>query len=123
MTAHSRGLGHGSEFTVQLPIVAADGRAASASPISSSVPTVSRRARRVLIVDDNGRCRITCLLVRINGHDTLQGSRWLWRRLEAVERLRPDVVLLDIGLPSLNGYEVCRHIRSSPGGSTWYSWL
>ena len=42
--------------------------------------------------------------------------------LEAAERLRPDAVLLDIGLPGLNGYEVCRRIRQQPWGKQICSW-
>ena len=51
----------------------------------------------------------------MHGHDTHTAHDGL-AALEAAERLRPDAVLLDIGLPGLNGYEVCRHIRQQPWG-------
>jgi len=110
--AQSRGLGHGSEFTIQLPIVAE-----TSSPISSSVSEpAAGAARRVLIVDDNqDGAESLALLVEMNGHDIFLAHDGL-EAIEAAERIRPDVVLLDIGLPSLNGYEVCQRIREKPWG-------
>ena len=55
------------------------------------------------------------MLLRLSGHETHTAHDGVLA-MEAAERLRPDVVLLDIGLPRLNGYEVCRRIREQPWG-------
>jgi CheY-like chemotaxis protein len=72
--------------------------------------------RRILIVDDNedGAASLAMLL-QFGGHETY-AARDGREAIEAAERLRPDAVLLDIGLPGLNGYEVCRRIRQQPWG-------
>ena len=110
----SEGRDRGSEFVVQLPIlneanssVAAPSSAASASPMAS---------RRVLVVDDNQEgAESLAALLALDGHQVLMSHDGL----DAVEKaaaFRPDVILLDIGLPKLNGYEACRRIREQPGG-------
>ena len=55
------------------------------------------------------------MLLQLGGHETHKAHDGV-EAIEAAERLRPDVVLLDIGLPRLNGYEVCRRIRQEPWG-------
>ena len=55
------------------------------------------------------------MLLQVGGHETHKAHDGL-EAIEAAERLRPDAVLLDIGLPGLNGYEVCRRIREQPWG-------
>jgi CheY-like chemotaxis protein len=72
--------------------------------------------RRILIVDDNedGAASLEMLL-QIAGHETYT-AREGKGALELAERVRPDAVLLDIGLPGLNGYDVCRRIRTEPWG-------
>ena len=75
---------------------------------------VSRR--RVLIVDDSeDGAESLAMLLEFGGHQTYQAHDGL-AAIEAADRLRPDAVLLDIGLPRLNGYEVCRRIREEPWG-------
>jgi CheY-like chemotaxis protein len=71
---------------------------------------------RVLIVEDNpdGADTMSALL-RIGGFST-EIARDGLEALEAADRIQPDVVLLDIGLPKVNGYDVCRHIRATPWG-------
>ena len=67
-------------------------------------------------MDDNeDGAESLAMLLDLCGHETHQAHDGT-RALEAAERLRPDVVLLDIGLPGLNGYEVCRRIRQEPWG-------
>ena len=55
------------------------------------------------------------MLLQLSGHETHVAHDGV-EAIEAAERLRPDAVLLDIGLPGLNGYEVCRRIREQPWG-------
>jgi CheY-like chemotaxis protein len=70
----------------------------------------------VLIVDDSeDGAESLAMLLEFGGHETHKAHDGL-AALEAVERLRPDAVLLDIGLPGLNGYEVCRRIRQASWG-------
>jgi CheY-like chemotaxis protein len=72
--------------------------------------------RRVLIVDDNeDGTESLAMLLDLGGHETHKAYDGE-AAIEAAERLRPDAVLLDIGLPGLNGYEVCRRIRQRPWG-------
>jgi PAS domain S-box-containing protein len=110
--AHSKGLGQGSEFTVRVPL------SRSPAPEPPSVPTESaeRRAHsaRVLVVDDNvDSSEILAKLLRLSGHDVRTAYTGP-TALEAAIAHLPDVVLLDIGLPGLNGYEVARRLRQYP---------
>jgi PAS domain S-box-containing protein len=113
VAVRSEGLGRGSEFEVRLPALeqAPRGR----EPVAESAPS-STAARRILIVDDNfdGADSLAMLLEEV-GHETHQAHDGV-AAIDAVDRLRPDAVLLDIGLPKLNGYEVCRRIREQPWG-------
>jgi PAS domain S-box-containing protein len=112
VTALSEGLGRGSEFVVRLPLV---------DPESVTIPAVPadlRSAGRslVLIVDDNEDSGSSlALLLELCGHEAHAATDGI-EGLALAERLRPDLVLLDIGLPGLNGYEVCRRMREEPWG-------
>ncbi len=109
----SDGLGRGSEFAVRLPIVVETPKPLAPVTVSESTPAVSRR---ILIVDDSeDGAESLALLLQFAGHETHKAHDGV-EALEAAERFRPDVVLLDIGLPRLNGYEVCRRIRQEPWG-------
>jgi signal transduction histidine kinase/CheY-like chemotaxis protein len=114
VTAHSDGAGKGSELTVQLPLASE-----SSLPDRPDIPTGSElptMARRVLVVDDNvDAAQALAMLLEVCGHETHIAHDGL-AALEAAERLRPDVLLLDIGLPKLNGYEACRRIRQCQWG-------
>jgi signal transduction histidine kinase len=111
--ANSPGLGQGSEFVVRLPTLAEAPRPGSRP--TARVPARTVR-RRVLIVDDNeDGAESLAILLQLAGHETHTAHDGL-QAIEAAGRLRPDVVLLDIGLPRLNGYEVCRRIREQPWG-------
>jgi PAS domain S-box-containing protein len=113
--AHSQGVGRGSEFVVRLPMLLdlPEPVPAIVPPHLEGPPVVRRR---VLIVDDNrDAADWLATLLSLSGHDThvaLDGVE----AVKAAERLRPDVVLLDIGLPRIDGYEVCRRIRQQPWG-------
>jgi len=106
--ARSAGLGHGSEFVVRLPILVAKSSEPPQPPVTEPTPTMSRR---ILVVDDNrDAAESLAMLLKLTGHET----QIAYDGVEAVESaasFRPDVVLLDIGLPKLNGYEAARKIR------------
>jgi CheY-like chemotaxis protein len=110
--ARSEGLGRGSEFVVRLPIPAQAPEPRAASRVETG-PAIRRR---ILIVDDNedGAASLAMML-KLGGHETETAHDGL-EAVEAAERFRPDAMLLDIGLPKLNGYEVCRRIRERPWG-------
>ena len=110
---HSDGLGRGSEFVVHLPLAVEAPKPAPA-PAIQEVPTAVPRC--VLIVDDNeDGAEALAMLLESAGHETHKAYDG-FEAIEAARRLSPDAVLLDIGLPGLNGYEVCRRIRSEPWG-------
>ena len=115
LEVHSAGAGQGSEFVVRLPIMVE-------TPNPRPEPTVSEptttSARRILVVDDN-RVSADSLarLLKLTGNETHTAYNGL-EAVQAAATLRPDVVLLDIGLPKLNGYEVARRIREQPWGKT-----
>jgi PAS domain S-box-containing protein len=114
--ATSRGTGHGSEFTVRLPIVSYS--PAPSVPATGATASRHSTSRRILIVDDNvDAAESLAMLLSLTGHDTQQAHDGL-KALEAAEAFRPDVVLLDIGLPGLNGYEVARKIRAQLWGGS-----
>ena len=104
----SDGLGKGSEFIVRLPMI--DARPHSADRNAADVPT-TRAPRRILVVDDNhDSADSLCALLRLGGHEAIAAYDGV-EAVEAAGCLRPDVVLLDIGLPRLNGFEAARRIR------------
>jgi PAS domain S-box-containing protein len=112
--AKSGGLGRGSEFVVRLPL-ARDAATPEAQP-ELAAPAQPAPNRRILIVDDNEDAATSlALLLALHGHETHTASDGP-EALEAVERLRPDTVLLDIGLPGMNGRDVCRRIREKSWG-------
>jgi PAS domain S-box-containing protein len=111
--ARSDGLGKGSEFTVRLPV------AVAAAPHQPRPPKVEGKktaasARWVLVVDDNkDSADSLSMMVKIKGMEV----RTAYDGLEAVQMaaaFNPDLVLLDIGMPKLNGYEAARRIREQP---------
>jgi CheY-like chemotaxis protein len=113
VSAGSRGLGLGSEFVVQLPFGDAPVAAASASP---AAPSVVARPRRVLVVDDNRDAADSCAtLLELQGHRTATAYTGT-SGLALGETFRPETMLLDIGLPDLNGYELARRVRATDWG-------
>jgi PAS domain S-box-containing protein len=113
---HSAGVGQGSEFVVRLPIMTEPAKVPPPEPTGSE-PTPAK-ARRILVVDDNrDSAESLAMLLRLTGNETHTAYDGL-EAVEAAARVKPDVALLDIGLPKLNGYEACRHIRELPWGKT-----
>jgi PAS domain S-box-containing protein len=113
--ASSGGRGHGSEFVVRLPLAAA---ASVVPPETEARPPVSLPAapKRILVVDDNrDSAEMLRALLEIGGN-TVQTAYDGEEALAEAERVRPDAILLDIGLPRMNGYDVCRRLREQPWG-------
>ena len=111
--ARSAGEGQGSEFVVRLPVLSRDEVAAQHGP---DVESESQPQRRVLIVDDNrDSADSLAMLMEITGNKTYMAHDGI-EAVAAVEKYRPEVVLLDIGLPGLDGHEVCRRVREQPWG-------
>jgi PAS domain S-box-containing protein len=113
--AASEGLGKGSEFVVRLP-AARFPRPGTERPGEAPAPIQPKRSRRILIVDDNvDTARGLARLLMLLGHET-QVAYDGPSAPAAVEEFQPDTVLLDIGLPGMDGYEVARKLRALPRG-------
>ena len=113
VTATSDGPGKGSEFVVCLPSLETRDKVAAGQP--SSTPAAHRRGNRVLIVDDNVDLTraLTTLLSRF-GYE-VRAVHDGYSAIEAARTHQPEVVLLDIGLPGMDGYEVARRLRLEEG--------
>ncbi len=112
--AHSAGIGQGSEFVVRLPILVETPEAPPPEPtVSEPTPTT---AHRILVVDDNrDSAESLAILLTLTGNETHTAYDCL-EAVEAAATFKPDVVLLDIGLPKMNGFEAARKIRQQPWG-------
>jgi PAS domain S-box-containing protein len=114
IVASSAGLGRGSRFTVRLP---------SAAVIAAAAPVAGARRdgqqgtnKRILLADDNrDAAESLAIILRLEGHE-VELAHDGNSALQSFEQQRPDVALLDIGMPAANGYEVARRIRASAGG-------
>jgi CheY-like chemotaxis protein len=114
VSATSPGLGQGSEFVVRLPALPAsvtdDNCPKEAPPPAAGAP------RRVLVVDDNvDAAESSAFLLRFSGHE-VEVAHDGEAALRVVRDFRPEVVLLDIGLPGKSGYDVARELRARPEG-------
>jgi PAS domain S-box-containing protein len=111
--AHSEGPGRGSEFVVRLPLHEEPAIVREAA-VRPQVPAGSGPARRILLVDDNrDAAQALRLLLEADGHEVRVAGDGA-SGLEMARAYRPEVVLLDIGLPKMDGYETARRIRSDP---------
>jgi CheY-like chemotaxis protein len=114
--AHSAGPGTGSEFVVRLPLLARE-RIEPEEP-QPVVPEAesSQNKLHILIADDNEDAAATMAMVlRIDGHDVTTARDGL-EALEIAERLRPEAIVLDLGMPRLDGYATARRMRERPWG-------
>jgi PAS domain S-box-containing protein len=112
--ARSEGPGRGSAFVVRLPILAAAEEATPVEPPRAGSRGTSRR--RILVVDDNqDSAESLAMLLGLTGHETRTAYDGL-AALEAAEQFRPEVMLLDLGLPKVNGFDAARRIREQPWG-------
>jgi PAS domain S-box-containing protein len=113
--ARSDGPGKGSEFVVRLPVHVGPGPQRPPAPPTAQEPR-QQAGHRFLVVDDNRDAADTLtMLLRLTGveaHTAYDGQE----AVEAAANLRPDVILFDIGMPRLNGYDAARHIREQPWG-------
>ena len=113
--ARSGGIGQGSEFIVYLPI--GDGPAPiEAQPTGDRNEEAGGRTQRILVVDDNRDAADSlATMLRMSGHETrtaYDGSE----AVQAAQAFRPEIVLMDIGMPKMNGYEAARRIRQESWG-------
>ena len=104
--AHSDGAGRGSVFTVRLPLAQGEANTAQPSPRAA--------VRRVVIVEDQPDARrMMQLLLAADGREVLSAENGL-AGAELIERTRPDLAIVDLGLPVLSGFDLARRIRRNP---------
>jgi CheY-like chemotaxis protein len=110
ITATSAGANRGATFEIRLPLIH------DAQPAAAPTPAQKIRTRRILVVDDNvDGAEMLSGLLQLDGHiveTVLTGAE----ALERIPSFQPDLALLDIGLPGLDGYEVAHRIRANRGG-------
>ncbi|NNU44321.1 response regulator [Ramlibacter montanisoli] len=116
VTARSEGLGKGSEFLVRIPVVGSE-PATETQPAQAPAAATAAVGLRILVADDNHDAAETLgVLLEVMGHEVRQVHDGEAAVLEA-ESFDPHLVLLDIGMPKLNGYETCRLIRAQASGT------
>jgi len=126
VTAQSDGPGCGSEFVIRLPLLLGDRLATDAeqlNTLSALEPSMmnaegtTQTQRRILVADDNNDAlESLATLLQLSGHEVYTAANGAVA-LETAEQHRPEVALLDIGMPKLDGYEVARRIRAQPWGA------
>lgn len=112
IVAHSGGVGQGSTFTMRLPLADANAQKENDAAVA---PAQLPSPKRILIADDNpdGLESLSDLL-RLEGH-TVESARNGMDAARKLATFAPDIALLDIGMPGMNGYELARHVRSHGG--------
>lgn len=114
--AASPGVGHGSTFTVRLPALIAP---PAPAPPGVAATSPNGAPRRILVVEDNADAReMLHHLLNLAGHEVHEAADGPGG-LEAALRLRPDIALVDVGLPGFDGYHLARCVRDSPGPSIY----
>jgi PAS domain S-box-containing protein len=121
VTATSRGAGSGSTFTVRLPLLVQQPAGTALPDLGGrlaarpSAPT-GRPARRILVVDDNvDAANSMATMLRLLGNDVRRVHDGL-QAIALTAEFRPDVVLMDLGMPGLNGYDAILRLRELPDG-------
>jgi CheY-like chemotaxis protein len=113
--AHSAGLGKGSEFVVRLPLMPKQAQQPAADGTTEQNHATPASGHRLLVVDDNHDAAISLsLLLQLQGHHVRVAHDGP-SALKIASTLRPDVIFLDIGMPGMDGYEVARKVRQTPG--------
>jgi len=111
--ATSAGAGLGAQFRVRLPCLPAD-EAGALEEAATAGPALAAVRRRILVVEDNADvAETTMLLLTLSGHE-VRAARDGLQALQFAAEFAPEVVLLDIGLPLMDGYEVARRLRQMP---------
>ncbi len=114
VSAQSGGRGQGSTFSVTLPVLSTLDAAAKPEVVANSTPL---GGRRILVVDDNRDAAVSLSrMLHLMGNETQVAHDGL-EALQVADAFRPDVVLLDIGMPKLNGYDTAMQLRKRPWGS------
>jgi PAS domain S-box-containing protein len=114
VTARSEGPGKGSEFVVRLPLAPVQSQSIVARSSEPARSGACCEPQRILVVDDNvDGARSLEKLLKMRGHEVAVTHDG-YAALDEARRFRPSIVLLDIGLPGLNGYEVARRLRKMP---------
>ena len=115
VTAASAGPGCGSEFTVRLPLLSDTEFSAASAASASALPDDALQRLRILIVDDNESAAhlLSRLLERLGQHVHAVNSAGA--ALDILNSLQPQIIISDIGMPGLSGYELAQRIRSHPG--------
>ena len=114
ITARSDGVGRGSVFLVRLPRISA--------PISGDIadppPPASPTGRRILLIEDNAdAASMLSTLLTLAGHEVIQATGGM-TGIDIATHAMPEVALIDVGLPDIDGYEVARRIRAHPNGQS-----
>ena len=111
--AYSKGLGHGCEFVVRLPVL---NQCSHAEQLASHAAPHSTTKRRILVVDDNcDAARSLSTMLELMGNDVCTATEGS-DAIVTAETFRPHLVLLDLGMPKLSGYEAAQRIRKEPWG-------
>jgi CheY-like chemotaxis protein/anti-sigma regulatory factor (Ser/Thr protein kinase) len=114
--AASPGQGKGSTFTVRLPILQHQEASLPVEPDAAWPGSAAGSKRRVLVVDDNRDSAVSlAMMLQLLGNEIRTAHDGI-EAVEVAEQFRPQVVLMDIGMPRLNGYEATRRIREQPWG-------
>jgi CheY-like chemotaxis protein len=112
--ARSEGLGKGSEFIVTLPMALHD---QAQPPVASETRPSKPVRRRILVADDNRDVTEAFqVMLQTLGHEVEVAHDGL-DAIHKAATFRPEIVVLDVGMPKLNGYETARRLRAQPGGS------
>src|SRR5690606_286101 len=115
VTARSPGTGQGATFIVRLPLAEAVPAGAEAPPMVAGAAEPAAR-HRVLVVDDHrDSADSLSAMLELMGQETATAYDGE-TAIELARRFRPDLILLDIGLPGLSGYDVARRLRLEPWG-------
>ncbi|MEJ0084280.1 MAG: ATP-binding protein [Pseudomonadota bacterium] len=110
----SAGTGKGSRFTVRLPGASIAAAAAGTADVARNVRVAPNKC--ILLADDNrDAAESLAIILRLEGHE-VELAHDGHSALQVFAKIRPDVALLDIGMPKANGYDVARQIRAAPGG-------
>ncbi len=113
ITVDSDGLGTGAEFVVRLPLLVVPAGEPDA-PVASPLPPPAETVKRVVLVDDNhDGCDSLAAVLEMYGCDVATAYDGL-EGVAVTASHRPQVVLLDVGLPGMNGYDTCRALRAVP---------